>query len=173
MITLTSETRAPDRAEIGPMLDASYTEGVAQLVAAGGPNLDPTPFKDEFWEEVSDFLPPMGRFFTARAGNGELVGYGSLRTIENGVGELKRLYVWPAARGQRLERRLVEARISAAREMGLVKLRADTWHNNAPMLDMYKSLGFQRIELFEDSATFRLMPHVAPFMAFVEMALDG
>jgi putative acetyltransferase len=170
-ISIRSETLPPRRDEIGPMLDAYYKAGVAQLADLGGPWIDPTGFKEQFWAEIADFLPPTGRFYTARNTDGTLLGYGTLRTIEGNAGELKRLYVSPAARGHRIGMRLIEARIGAAREMGLRTLKADTWKNNAPMLTLYESFGFRRVELFPESATFRLMPEVAPFMAFVQLDL--
>ena len=170
-VSIRSETMPPRRDELGPLLDAYYSAGVAQLAQMGGPDIDPTDFKAEFWEEIADFLPPTGRFYTARNVDATLLGYGTLRTIEGNVGELKRLYVSPAARGQGIGRQLIESRINAAREMGLKMLKADTWKNNAPMLTIYESLGFRRVELFAESATFRLMPKVAPFMAFVQLDL--
>jgi len=85
---------------------------------------------------------------------------------------MKRLEVSPATRGLCLGRRLVEARIQAARDMGFRTLKADTWKNNAPMLVLYQSLGFRRVELFPESATYRPMPQVAPFMAVDVLELD-
>jgi len=45
-----------------PILDAHYKKGLAQLVAAGGLDINPTHLKTEFWAEIADFLPPTGRF---------------------------------------------------------------------------------------------------------------
>jgi len=63
--------------------------------------------------------------------------------------------------------------IGTARGMGLRTLEADTWKNNMPMFNLCQHRGFHRIELFPDSAAFRLMPHVAPVMAFAALDLDG
>lgn len=155
------------------MLDAYYTSGVAQLAELGGPDLDPSAFKNEFWQEVDKYLPPTGRIVNARTADGTLLGYGMLKTIGPSVGELKRLYVSPKARGQRLGLQLIEARIEAAREMGLETLKADTWKNNRPMLALYEALGFHYVDLSPDSATYKLVPHVAPFMVFLEKHLDA
>jgi len=98
-VTSAFENQSPTRDELAPMLDDYYREGVAQLVDLGGPNIDPTGFKSEFWDELPDFLPPNGRFSTARSSDNEPLGYGTMRRIENNVGELKRLYVKSSSRG--------------------------------------------------------------------------
>ncbi|MEM7092746.1 MAG: GNAT family N-acetyltransferase [Actinomycetota bacterium] len=171
-ITIRAETQIPQVGEFTPLLAAYYDGIAAQLRELGGPEFDPAPFIDDFWAHIGDVLPPNGRLYTARDREGRILGQGSLRVAGGGVGEMKRLYVVPEARGLSLGRRLVEARIAAAREMGLRSLNADTWRNNTPMLELYGSLGFERVDLFEDSATYHLMPDLAAYMVFLERVLD-
>ena len=126
----------------------------------------------EFWEEIDLFLPPKGRLYVARNANGDLIGCGSLKTIDVGAGELKRLYVKPEARGSGLGRHLVELRIQAAREMGLSRMLVDSLKANVEMRGLYAKLGFEEIEFYPESTTYRMMPELRPFMCFFSIDLQ-
>ncbi len=77
------------------------------------------------------------------------VGCGALRTLEAGVGEMKRVYVRPEARGLGVGRALVVAVLEQARGMRVVRL--DTMPSMGAAIRMYESLGFRRIEAYSDS----------------------
>ncbi len=172
-ITIEDLTEAPERAEFDPMLREYFGYMSDQFVAMGSPRPDIELVIEEYWTEAADYLPPGGRTLLARDGGGALVGMGSLRAIGGGKGELKRLYVRAAARGTGLGRRLVEARIAAAREMGLTTLLADSFAENRPMLALYEGLGFRRIDAFPESATYRTLPQLRPFLAYVRLDLGA
>ena len=67
------------------------------------------------------------------------------------VGEVKRLYVQPAHRGEGWGRRLAEALISEARTIGYRELRLDTleWMDDARKL--YAKLGFRECAAYYDN----------------------
>lgn len=171
-IIMEREKTALAQEEFGPLLSAYYEAGVIQLAECSGPNVDPAGFQKEFWEEVDAYIPPKGGIFLVRSDTKELLGFGMLKTVEPGIGEMKRLYVRPEARGHRLGNSLIKGRIDASRDMGLSVLRADTWKSNKPMLDLYEFLGFKYVAHYADSATFKLVPQVAPFMVFLELDLS-
>jgi GNAT superfamily N-acetyltransferase len=88
---------------------------------------------------------PDGRLLLARLGEAD-VGCVALRRIGSQVCEMKRLYVRPAMRGQGVGRRLVDAVISAAREMGYATMRLDTDESRmAEAVALYRQLGFRPI----------------------------
>ena len=65
-----------------------------------------------------------------------------LRPFADEIGEIKRLYVAPTARGQGLGRVLVERIIEVAREIGYRSLRLDTLPSMKEAQSLYTSLGF-------------------------------
>jgi len=86
------------------------------------------------------------RFFVARL-DGEAVGCGALR-IAHGYGELKRMYVAPAARGHRIGRRILDRIEAAARAEGLACLRLETGIYQPEALALYRSAGYAERDAF-------------------------
>src|SRR5438876_9501792 len=74
-------------------------------------------FEKELAELPGDYAPPSGRLLLAVEGD-QVAGCIALRKIGAGVGEMKRLFVRPAFRGQGLGRTLTEAIIAEARKIG-------------------------------------------------------
>jgi len=70
-----------------------------------------------------------------------------------GLGEVKRMYVVPAARRRGHAGRLLGALEDAAREIGLTRLRLDTNAQQPEALKLYEACGYAEIPDYNGSPT--------------------
>lgn len=111
-----------------------------------------------------EYGPPGGAFLLS-AENDVYLGCIGLRRISDGIGEVKRLYVRPAARGRGAGRLLAEGIIAAAQRLGYARLRLDTLPDMKEAQALYASLGFTAIP------EYRFNP--VPGTVFLELSLPG
>jgi GNAT superfamily N-acetyltransferase len=102
-------------------------------------------FEAELSSLPGKYSPPRGCLLLAWNGD-RAVGCVALRPIDDNVCEMKRLYVHPDARAQRVGRRLSERIIQAARAIGYRSMCLDTLPSMSPALRLYADLGFRPIE---------------------------
>ena len=88
------------------------------------------------------YAPPSGVLLLARRSDGEAVGCGALRRLDEHTCEMKRLYVTPEGRGAGVGRRIAEALVAEARRLGYATMRLDTVASMAEARALYASLGF-------------------------------
>jgi len=96
-----------------------------------------------------ELLPPAGLLLVARL-RGEPVGCGAVKFHENLIGEIKRMWVAPQARGLGLGRRLLEALEHEARKAGMTVLHLETNHILTEAIELYRHAGYQEVEAFND-----------------------
>lgn len=93
---------------------------------------------------------PHGRLYLAYCDDA-LAGCIGLRKIDEENCEMKRLYVRPEFRGQRIGNILVQKIIADAREIGYSHMLLDTLPFLESAIHMYKALGFYEIESYNNS----------------------
>ena len=103
-------------------------------------------FEKELADLPGDYATPNGRLLLAYDDN-ESAGCVALRKIDDGICEMKRLFVRDKFRGQGLGRSLIDAIISEAKDIGYKRMRLDTLPpkmNDA--IALYRSFGFKEIK---------------------------
>jgi N-acetylglutamate synthase-like GNAT family acetyltransferase len=103
-------------------------------------------FADELASLPGAYQPPRGALLVALH-DAEAIGCVALRPLpdegEHTVGEVKRLYVSPRARGAHAGRALMDALLERARMLGYDTLKLDTLATMARARSLYAVLGFR------------------------------
>ncbi len=79
---------------------------------------------------------------------GRAIGCGALRPLTSDMAELKRMYIRPAFRGQRLGRSLLEELERRAGAMGVDTLRLETGEHQVEAVRLFESAGYRRIRCY-------------------------
>lgn len=102
-------------------------------------------FEAELAGLPGSYAPPRGRLLLAKA-DGEVAGCVGLRPLEDGICEMKRLWVEPGFGGTGIGRRLTEAIVNAGHELGYQAMRLDTMPERLKAAGrIYETLGFEKI----------------------------
>lgn len=110
----------------------------------------------------SELRAPGGTFFVGWEGQAAVAG-GGVRHLDDGVGEIKRMFVRPAARSHGIAGELLTALEGAARALGYGRVRLDTGPKQPHAESLYRRAGFVPIAAYNDN----------PFASFWgEKALD-
>jgi len=133
---------APDSADARWCLDEYFKE-LAQRFDAG---FDPAKSNSARNEEMT---PPAGWFLVARL-DGRPVGCGALKRKGRTIGEIKRMWTAPAARGQGVARRVLRYLEAIARAHGLKALRLETNRALKEAQALYRREGFEEIAPFNE-----------------------
>jgi ribosomal protein S18 acetylase RimI-like enzyme len=98
-------------------------------------------FAQELEHFESEYSPPTGAFVLVRE-KGSFVGCVGLRKLSDTVGEIKRLYVEPTARGLGLGEALVRGIVDEGKKLGYARLVLDTLPSMLEARSLYHALGF-------------------------------
>ena len=105
-------------------------------------NLDVEHEVDFTMKNLDKFAEPDGRLLLVEV-DGQIAGTISLRKIRGDCGEIKRMYVRPKFRGEKLGNLMIEEVIRVSKENGYSKLYLDTAHFMSSEISLYKNFGFK------------------------------
>ena len=100
-------------------------------------------FEEELATLPGRYAPPGGRLLLAWDG-ADAAGCAALRPLEEGICEMKRLFVRPGYRGCGLGRLLAARIVNEATAAGYAAMRLDTLDSLVGAMRLYESLGFER-----------------------------
>ncbi len=100
--------------------------------------------------EPHELRAPGGLYLVGWDGETAVAG-GGLRRYGEGVAEIKRMYVRPAARSRGIARALLAALESAAHSLGYQRARLDTGPKQVNARALYVSAGFLPLEPYNDN----------------------
>ncbi|MFG1669770.1 GNAT family N-acetyltransferase [Streptomyces sp. Y7] len=160
---------APQRAELaGAMATAQRLLRLAGITVALADGADPDALAclDGYAADIDERFPEgfdkcdlvrpqevsgnAGAFFVAYEED-RPVGCGALRRLEPGVGEIRHVWVHPAARRLGLARRLLDALEQEAVARGLTVVRLDTHAALTEAQAMYRACGYTAIPAYDDN----------------------
>lgn len=108
-------------------------------------------FEQELAELPGKYVPPDGRLYLAYVDD-KLAGCIAMRKLEDGVCEMKRLFVRDGFRGARIGVQLIERLIEEARSEGYERMRLDTFPPKmGKAVTLYESHGFRPIPPYYDN----------------------
>jgi putative acetyltransferase len=105
-------------------------------------------FEEELKNPLKKYGPPSGDLMLAYWED-EIAGCIALtRMKESGACEMKRLYVKPTFRKNKIGRLLIEELLSSAKERNYEKMRLDTFLKLQAAVHLYKQFGFENISAY-------------------------
>lgn len=129
-------------AELIALLDVQYPQRVARPGSVTTPD---------------EMVAPHGIFLVGFDGE-RAVAIGGLRRLDDRVGEMKRMYVVPAARSRGTGRALLAALEDAARAIGYRDVRVDAGPAQEHSISLFRRTGYVEIPRYNDN-------HVAVYFA--------
>lgn len=108
---------------------------------------------------------PNGRAFLAVEGD-EVRGCGAYHRLEEGICEIKRVFVPPRFQGAGIGRRICHTLVASTRNDGFQLIRLDTGHIMQEAITLYQSCGFKHCTPYNEYPE-RLMP----YFVFMELPL--
>jgi DNA-binding MarR family transcriptional regulator/GNAT superfamily N-acetyltransferase len=99
--------------------------------------------------DPKELTPPAGYFLLASL-DGGAVGCGALKVKTGGIGEIKRMWVSPSARGMGIAQRILSALEACARDAGVDVLRLETNETLKEAQSLYRRSGYQEVPAFNE-----------------------
>jgi ribosomal protein S18 acetylase RimI-like enzyme len=97
-----------------------------------------------------ELRPPAGEYVVGYEGSTAVAG-GGVRRLGDGVAEIKRMYVRPAARSRGVAAALLDALEESARSLGYEAVRLDTGPKQVHALRLYRRAGYVEVPPYNDN----------------------
>jgi putative acetyltransferase len=133
-------------------VEESLTDELAQVLQAHWLFCtSSTPIEHVYALDASKLFAPDITVFSARI-DGELVGVGAMRKLDEEHAELKSMHTLAKSRGLGVGKAMVAHIEDFARSSGIKRMSLETGTNEAfkPARELYKSLGYQSCDAFGD-----------------------
>jgi GNAT superfamily N-acetyltransferase len=126
---------------------------------------DPIAFDAELAGLPGHYAPPGGELLLASVGD-EAAGCVAMHDLGGGVAEMKRMFVPERFRGLGIGRRLGSMIVARGRHAGYRRMRLDTGKRQNAAIELYRQLGFKRIEPY-----YELPAELRDWLVFYELEL--
>ncbi len=129
--------------------DAAIAMIIRSSLKEFGANHPGTVYYDDSTDHLSDVFRQAGSFYFVVETGGELLGGAGIYPTEglpDGVCELVKMYLAPAARGLGLGKQLMEKCLNTAREFGYKQVYLETMPELVKAVPMYEKFGFTYLD---------------------------
>ncbi len=96
------------------------------------------------------------------------MGVACMKKIREGTCEIKRIYVHPGYRGEKIGQKLLNQLIQSAREIGYSKILLDSARFMKEAHSLYRSAGFKEIDIYSET---EMTEDFQEHMVFMELNL--
>ncbi|MFT4201150.1 GNAT family N-acetyltransferase [Gordonia sp. (in: high G+C Gram-positive bacteria)] len=148
-----ADRRRPDASSVVFADHDPGSSAVAVAVTAYFAELErrfPAGFDGGAPDDGDDFRPPNGCFVLA-TDHGEPIACGAVRTIDDGIGEIKRMWVHEDWRGAGLGSRMLRELEARSARLGHRVARLDTSSTLGEAIAMYERAGYRRVDRYNDN----------------------
>lgn len=102
--------------------------------------------------DPAEVTPPRGDFMLVReVGTADVVGFGAVHVLRQGVVEIKRMWLRPDVRGRGLGRFLLESLENRARALGAKEVLLGVNESLVEACELYRASGYEPVERYEEN----------------------
>lgn len=134
---------SPDEYATGKQLFLEYAQSLDFNLCFQG-------FEQELADIEAQYGAPAGCLLLVQNGD-TAIGCAGVRRWQEGIAELKRMYLRPAARGSGMGKHLLDHAIEQARRLGYQSIRLDTLPTMEAAIALYRNAGFEEIPAYREN----------------------
>ena len=167
IVTIEKASSNTDLAEIEILMREYLSWAAEETEKHFSEHLDVGELIEHSKQDMHLFLSKSGRLLIVRVDE-NIAGIGFLKGIKDGVCEIKRMYVRPGNRGLGLGRKILQALIVDAKEIGYTRVLLDSEKYMHAAHDLYHSCGFRETIAYSET---EMNPEYYQHLVFMELEL--